>query len=239
MLTRRAGMHRRQDRSSPGDARPCSVTRLFFDDCDEAIAPSMHRLNEVLVLAAITQCATRRPQTLSEGGFTHGLVRSELGEQFFLGDHTIAMLHEVDQHIEPLGFQRAQPTPPAEFIALRIELVICKDIDHFPAPPHSGEIHRTTAPTPHGAPGAAPRNIYSITPPGCRKLSCGSHAIVTALSRLATSPTAMLSAHTGHNRYTWTHASDSQGILAAERPEHAHSDRDRDRLGGSCPAARD
>ena len=75
MLTRRAGMRRRHDRSNPGDARPGGVTRLFFDDCDEAIAPSMHRLNEVLALAAITQGATHSPQTLGEGGFTHGLVR--------------------------------------------------------------------------------------------------------------------------------------------------------------------
>jgi hypothetical protein len=67
----------------------------------------MHRLNEVLVLAAITQSATRSPQTLGEGGVTHGLVRPELCEQFFLGDHAIAMLHEVDQHIEPLRFKGA------------------------------------------------------------------------------------------------------------------------------------
>src|SRR2546430_1079205 len=124
MPTRRAGMRRRQDRSSPGDARPGGVTRLFFYDWDEAIAPSMHRLNEVLVLAAITQGATRSPQTLGEGRFTHCLVRPELCEQFFLGDHAVAMLHEVDQHIEPLGFQRAQDAPAAEFIALRIEFSI-------------------------------------------------------------------------------------------------------------------
>ena len=61
MLTRGARMHSRHDRSSPGDARPCGVTRHFFYDCDEAIAPSMHRLNEVLVLAAITQGATHSP----------------------------------------------------------------------------------------------------------------------------------------------------------------------------------
>jgi hypothetical protein len=78
-----------------------------------------------------------------------------MGEQFLLGDHAIAMLHEVDQHIEPLGFQRAQHTSPTKFIALRIEFIICKDIDHIPAPPHAGEIHRTTASKPLRAPGAA------------------------------------------------------------------------------------
>jgi hypothetical protein len=94
-----------------------------------------------LVLAAITQRATRSPQTLGEGGFAHCLVRPELCEQFVLGDHAVAMLYKVDQHIEPLGFQRAQDTPPAEFIALRIEFVICKNIDHAPAPPpRSGEL---------------------------------------------------------------------------------------------------
>ena len=65
------------------------------------------------------------------------------------------MLHEVDQYIEPLGFQRTQHTPPAEFITLRVEFVICKDIEHFPTPSNSGEIHRTTASKPHGALGAA------------------------------------------------------------------------------------
>jgi hypothetical protein len=48
------------------------------------------------------------------------------------------MLHEVDQHIEPLGFKRAQNAPAAEFIALRIEFVIFKDIYHIAAPPNSG-----------------------------------------------------------------------------------------------------
>ncbi len=75
MLTRRTGIRRCHNRSSPGDASPCSVIRFFFYGGDEAIAPSMHRLNKVLVLAAITQGATRSPQTLGEGGFTHDLVR--------------------------------------------------------------------------------------------------------------------------------------------------------------------
>jgi len=47
------------------------------------------------------------------------------------------MLHEIDQHIEPLGFKRAQNAPPAEFIALRIEFIIFKDIDHIPTPTDS------------------------------------------------------------------------------------------------------
>src|SRR5688500_2650129 len=139
MLARRAGTRSRHDRSNRGGARPCGVKRLSFYGCDKAIAPPMHRFNEVLALTAITQRATHSPQALGEGGFTHCLVRPQLFEQFFLEDHAVAMLHKVDQDIEPLGFKRTQGAPPAELITLRIELVIFKDINHISVPlPDSG-----------------------------------------------------------------------------------------------------
>jgi hypothetical protein len=95
----------------------------------------MHRLNEALLAAAVAQGAPHRPEPLREGALTDTLVGPEVFEEFVFGDDALAMLHEVDEDIETLALKGAEGVAVTEFIALRIELVIAKDIDHAPAPP--------------------------------------------------------------------------------------------------------
>jgi hypothetical protein len=44
------------------------------------------------------------------------------------------MLHEVDEDIEALALKGAEGAAVAEFVTLRIKLVIAKDINHVIAP---------------------------------------------------------------------------------------------------------
>jgi hypothetical protein len=94
----------------------------------------MHRLNPALLTAAIAQGAPYGLEPLGEGTFTHALVGPELCQEFVFGDDAVAMLHEVDEHVEALALECAEGVAVAELIALCIEFVIAKDIDHAPAP---------------------------------------------------------------------------------------------------------
>jgi hypothetical protein len=44
------------------------------------------------------------------------------------------MLHEVDEHVEALALKGAEGAAVAEFVPLRIELVIIKGIEHAATP---------------------------------------------------------------------------------------------------------
>jgi hypothetical protein len=94
----------------------------------------MHRLDEALLTAAVTQGAPHGPEALRQGALTDALVGLELCEQFVFGYNTIAVLHEVDEHVEALTLQSAEGTITAEFITLHAELVLVKGIDHAAAP---------------------------------------------------------------------------------------------------------
>jgi hypothetical protein len=94
----------------------------------------MHRLNPALLTTAVAQGAPHGLEPLGEGTLTDALVGPELCQEFVFGDDTIAMLHEVDEHVEALALECTEGAAVAELIALRIEFVIAKDIDHAPAP---------------------------------------------------------------------------------------------------------
>jgi hypothetical protein len=94
----------------------------------------MHRLDPALLTTAVAQGAPHSPEPLGEGTLTDALVGPELFEDLVFGDDAIAMLHEVDEHVEALTFEGTKSVAVAEFIALRIEFVIAKGIDHATAP---------------------------------------------------------------------------------------------------------
>jgi hypothetical protein len=71
---------------------------------------------------------------LGERILTDDLMGPELFQEFVFGHDAIAALHEVDQHVKALALQGAGKTAAAEFVALRIEVVIAKDLDHAAAP---------------------------------------------------------------------------------------------------------
>ena len=63
------------------------------------------------------------------------LPRPQPLEQLLLGDHAVVVLHEIDEHVEHLGAQRDALPRPAQFIELRVEGILAKDVEHRPHPP--------------------------------------------------------------------------------------------------------
>jgi hypothetical protein len=94
----------------------------------------MHRLNPALLTTAVAQGTPYGLEPLGEGTLTDALVGPELFEEFVFGDDAIVLLHEVDEHVEALALEGTEGAAVAELIALRIEFVIAKDIDHVTAP---------------------------------------------------------------------------------------------------------
>jgi hypothetical protein len=94
----------------------------------------MHRLDDALLAATVTQGAPHGPEPLRQSVFTDALMGPELFQEFIFGDDAIAVLHEVDEYIEALALEGAGDVTVTEFVTLRIELVIAKDIDHAAVP---------------------------------------------------------------------------------------------------------
>jgi len=92
----------------------------------------MHRLDDPLLTATIPNGLAHEHETLTQDRLAYILLRPELLEELFLQDHTIPVLHEVDEHIESLRLQRAGNTDVTQLIALCIEFVIAKDVEHDP-----------------------------------------------------------------------------------------------------------
>jgi hypothetical protein len=51
-------------------------------------------------------------------------------EQFFFGDDAVAMLQEIEQNIERLGFELTRHAGVAQFVDLQIKLIILECINH-------------------------------------------------------------------------------------------------------------
>jgi hypothetical protein len=112
-------------------SRRCDVPRdTLLDIGDKAIAAPVYGLDDALFAATVAQSAPHGPEPLCEGVFADALMGPELFQEFIFGDDAVAVLHEVDEHVEALALERTRGVAVAEFIALRIELVIAKDIDH-------------------------------------------------------------------------------------------------------------
>jgi hypothetical protein len=94
----------------------------------------VHGLDVALLAATVTQGAPHGSKPLCEGILTDALMGPELIHKFVFGGDAIAMLHEVDEHVEALALEGTGGVAVAEFIALRIELVIAESIDHTIVP---------------------------------------------------------------------------------------------------------
>ena len=105
---------------------------LFLYRRDKPIAAPMHRLDDLLLTTTIPNGLAHEHETLTQDRLAHILLRPELLEEFFLRDHTVTVLHEVDEHIESLRLQRAGCAGVAQLITLRIDFVVAKDVAHDP-----------------------------------------------------------------------------------------------------------
>src|SRR5262249_43489803 len=99
---------------------------------DEPIAAPTHRLDDPLLTATVPNGPAHEHETLTQDRLAHILLRPELLEEFFLRDHTVTVLHEVEEHIEDLRLQRAGCAGVTQLIALRIEFIVAKDVAHNP-----------------------------------------------------------------------------------------------------------
>jgi hypothetical protein len=109
------------------------TSNVLLDGGNKTITAPMHRLDQALFAATVAQSTSRRPEPLREGALTDTLVGPELFQELVFGDNAIAMLHEVDEHVEALALKGAEGTAVAEFVTLRIELVTIKGIERAAA----------------------------------------------------------------------------------------------------------
>src|SRR5262245_44155322 len=109
------------------------TSNVLLDGGNKTIAAPMHRLDQALFAATVAQRTPRRPEPLREGALTDTQLGPELFQEFVFGDDAIAMLHEVDEHVEALTLKGAEGAAVAEFVTLRIELVTIKGIEHATA----------------------------------------------------------------------------------------------------------
>jgi hypothetical protein len=108
-------------------------SNVLLDGGNKTIAAPMYRLDQALCAATVAQSTPHRPEPLCEGALTDTLVGPELFHEFVFGDDAIAMLHEVDEHVEALALKGAKGAAVAEFVTLCIELVPTKGIEHAAA----------------------------------------------------------------------------------------------------------
>ena len=64
-----------------------------------------------------------------QGEFADERVRPEPLEEFVFGDHAVAMLNQVDEHLKPFGRDRNHLARAVQFIAFLIERTIAEAID--------------------------------------------------------------------------------------------------------------
>src|SRR5262249_30285564 len=109
------------------------TSHVLLDGGNKTIAAPMHRLDQAVVAAIVAQSAAAWPGPFRERALTDTLVGPELFHEFVFGDDAIAMVHEVDEHVEALALQGAESAAVVEFVTLRIELVTIKGIAHAAA----------------------------------------------------------------------------------------------------------
>jgi hypothetical protein len=66
-----------------------------------------------------------------QGGFTDKRPRPARLKKFVLGDNPVAMLEQVEKHLKHFGLERYSLPRAMKFLAVLIERIAIKDIDHI------------------------------------------------------------------------------------------------------------
>jgi hypothetical protein len=92
----------------------------------------VHSLNKTIATSTptIAYGFTRGANTIGKRPITDELVSPDLFEEGLFRDYMIVVLNEVGQQIEHLRFNLDGLSPIAELIAIGVELIITKDVDH-------------------------------------------------------------------------------------------------------------
>jgi hypothetical protein len=98
----------------------------------EAIPAAVHSLNKTIATSTptIAYGFTRGANAIGKRPITDELVSPDLFEEGLFRDYMIVVLNEVGQQIEHLRFNLDGLPPIAELIAIGVELIITKDVDH-------------------------------------------------------------------------------------------------------------
>jgi hypothetical protein len=104
MALARHGRVVRQGKEGPNRTTR-SLSSVLLHRRDEAVTPAMDRLNEPLLPPLIADSPARRHQPAGQAGLTDEPAGPQLFEEFFLGYDPVAVLNEIDQHIEHLRFE--------------------------------------------------------------------------------------------------------------------------------------
>ena len=127
--------HRRRPRDAlSGHRRRRPVLRgavgLLLHRRDEAIATSARRRDILWRLGMVLQGAACRPNAAAQGIIGDELPGPQAREQLVAGDDTVALRHEIGEHIEDLRSQRDEFPSAPQFIALGVEAIVPKHIAH-------------------------------------------------------------------------------------------------------------
>jgi len=104
--------------------------RTFFYWGDKAIASTMHCLDEPLRTSAIANGLASGHNTVDQGIVADTLVGPQLLKQLVLCNGVATLPHEVGQQGKRFWFDLERFSSAAEFIAIGVEFVLAKDIDH-------------------------------------------------------------------------------------------------------------
>jgi hypothetical protein len=103
---------------------------MFLERSNKAKTSAVHGFNDLLCPSAVADGFTRRHDAVAQDGLVDEWFVPELLEQLLSGDGAIAVLHEIGKYIEHLGLDPEQGPGTAQLIALRIEFIIPKGVDH-------------------------------------------------------------------------------------------------------------
>ena len=125
--------------ASVGDAAglgSVSPSRLLLDGSDEAVAPSVHGLDESLGPAVVAQCPADLLDAGGERRFAHELVPPDAIEQLLLGDEQVPALEEEHHDIEGLGFEIDTLTESFDDELVTVDDPSLPDVAHGPSVAH-------------------------------------------------------------------------------------------------------
>jgi hypothetical protein len=131
-ITVRGGDHGVSQR---GPAIVAWRSNVYGHHGNETVAAAVEGLNPVLGPPAIADGLPDHHQPLRQAPRADVAIGPQVLEEFLLRDHTVAVLEEVDEELQGLRLELAQFACTTQFIALGIERIVPKGVEHHPAPP--------------------------------------------------------------------------------------------------------
>src|SRR5215510_1672977 len=104
---------------------------------DKTNALARHRADQALLFAAITDGLTHSRDAAGQGRLRHNAPAPDTIDEIVLAHHTIAILHEENQEIEHLRFDRDQYFPASQLSPIHVKHMILEKKLHLNTPRRS------------------------------------------------------------------------------------------------------